>query len=90
MKLRLLAEVQKHPIKDSPGICKLALLQVRYRKRETGIEVIRTELQGLFKFRGSLFVFVKGKIGLTQNAMRAGTLGIEGDGLFQGLKSFVE
>ena len=86
----MLAEMQKHPIKDSPCISKLALLQIRYRKRETGIEVIRTELQGVFKFRGSLFIFVKGKIGLTQQAVRAGAFGIEGDGLVQGLKSFVE
>ena len=42
MKLRLVAEVLKHPIKDLPCLSKLALLQVRYRKRETGIKIIRT------------------------------------------------
>src|SRR5258708_4756536 len=90
MKLRPVAEVLKHPIEDSPGIRKLALLQVRDRECETGIEVIRTEFQGHSKFGGSLVVFAKGKIGLTQQAVRAGTLGIEGDGPIEGLKSFVE
>src|SRR5213078_4459948 len=42
MKLRLVAEMLKHPIKDLPCISKLALLQVRDRKREAGIEVVRT------------------------------------------------
>ncbi len=90
MKLRLIAEVLKHPIKDSPRISKLALLQIGYRQRETGIEVIRTELQGHFKFRGSLFVFAQGKIGLTQQAVSAGTLGVDRDRFVQGLNSSLE
>src|SRR2546425_404266 len=86
MKLSPITEVLNHPIKDSPCVIELALLQVRYRKRETGIEVIRTELQSRLKFRGCLVVFAKGKIGLTQQAVRAGTLGIEDYGLVQGLQ----
>src|SRR6266705_136158 len=90
MKLRPVAEVLKHRIKDLPCISKLALLQVRDRQRETGVEVIRTEIQRRFKFSSRLFVFAKGEIGFTQHAMRAGILGVEGDGFTQGLKSFIE
>ena len=81
MKLRPVAEVQKHQIKHLPCISKLALLQIRDRQRETGVEVIRTEIQSCLKFRGSLFVFAKREIGLPQQAMHAGILGIEGDRL---------
>src|SRR6266404_8571131 len=79
MKLRPVAEVLKHPIKDLPCLSKLALLQVRYRQRETGIEVIRAKLERHFKFGGSLFVFAKGKIGLTQHAVSNGILRTERD-----------
>ncbi len=79
MKLRPVAEVLKHPIKDLPCLRKLALLQVRYRQRETDIEVIRAEIERQFKFGRGLFVFAKGKIGLTQHGVSNGILRIERD-----------
>jgi len=80
-----IAKVLKHPIETRFASVQLALAAGTYRQRETGIEVIRTELQGRLKFRGSLFRSAQRQIGHCRACYaRWDFLWIEGDGFAQG------